>query len=112
MRIKTTLGGHAIVQDSEGWWCYAIYEQDGSKRSSGIRIGSDAPAEVINHSLNIPFSQLEANAQKLRSAGHKENALPFMQRIGAATKSQTKATKHGLVILAQYKDVPFKHTRE
>jgi M6 family metalloprotease-like protein len=35
-----------------------------------------------------------------------------MQRIGVTTKSQTKATKHGLVILAQYKDVPFKHSRE
>lgn len=112
MRIKTTVGGHAIVQDPEGWWCYAIYEQDGSKRSSGIRIGSDAPAEITNLSLNIPFSQLDAKAQELRSAGHNENSLPFMQRIGVTTKSQTKATKHGLVILAQYKDVPFKHSRE
>ena len=112
MRIKTTLGGHAIVQDPEGWWCYAIYEQDGSKTSSGIRIGTDATAEIMNRSLNIPFSQIKANAQELRSAGHKENALPFMQRFGAATKSQTGATKHGLVILAQYKDVPFKHSRE
>lgn len=112
MRIKTTVGGHAIVQDPEGWWCYAIYEQDGSKRSSGIRIGSDALAEITNLSLNIPFSQLEAKAQELRSAGHKESSLPFMQRIGVTTKSQTKATKHGLVILAQYKDVSFKHSRE
>ena len=112
MRIKTTLGGHAIVQDSEGWWCYAIYEQDGSKRSSGIRIGSDAPAEVLNRSMNIPYQQLNANAQELRSSGHREGTLPFMQRAAMATKSQTKATKHGLVILAQYKDVPFKHTRE
>ena len=112
MRIKTTVGGHAIVQDPEGWWCYAIYEQDGSKRSSGIRIGSDAPAEITNLSLNIPFSQLDAKAQELRSAGHNESSLPFMQRIGVTTKSQAKATKHGLVILAQYKDVPFKHSRE
>lgn len=112
MRIKTTVGGHAIVQDPEGWWCYAIYGPDGSKRSSGIRIGSDAPAEITNLSLNIPFSQLDAKAQELRSAGHNESSLPFMQRIGVTTKSQTKATKHGLVILAQYKDVPFKHSRE
>ena len=112
MRIKTTVGGHAIVQDPEGWWCYAIYEQDGSKRSSGIRIGSDAQADVLNRSMNIPYQQLNANAQELRSAGHREGTSPFMQRATMATKSQTKATKHGLVILAQYKDVPFKHSRE
>ncbi len=112
MRVKTTLQGHAIIQDSEGWWCYAIYEPDGGKTNSGIHIGADAPAEIKNRSMNIPYQQLNANAQELRSAGHSENTLPFMQRIGVATKSQTKATKHGLVILAQYKDVPFKHSRQ
>ena len=24
-RIKTTASGHAIIQDSDGWWCYARY---------------------------------------------------------------------------------------
>ena len=62
MRIKTTVSGHAIVQDPEGWWCYAIYGPDGSKTSSGIRIGSDAQADVLNRSMNIPYQQLNANA--------------------------------------------------
>lgn len=112
MKIIKTTDGHAIIRDEDGWWCYAIYEADGSKTSSGIRIGSGAPTEILNRSMDIPYQLLNARAQELRSAGRSENALPFMQRISVATKSQTKATKHGLVILAQYKDVPFKHSRE
>ena len=112
MKIIKTTDGHAIIRDEDGWWCYAIYVQDGSKTSSGIRVGSEAPAEILDRSMIIPYSQLNARAQELRSAGRSENALPFMQRIGVATKSQTKTTKHGLVILAQYKDVPFKNSRE
>ena len=112
MKIIKTTDGHAIIRDEDGWWCYAIYVQDGSKTSSGIRVGSAAPTDILKRSMDIPYSQLNARAQALRSAGRSENALPFMQRIGVATKSQTKTTKHGLVILAQYKDVPFKHSRE
>lgn len=112
MKIIKTTDGHAIIRDEDGWWCYAIYVQDGSKTSSGIRVGSAAPTDILKRSMDIPYSQLNARAQELRSAGRSENALPFMQRIGVATKSQTKTTKHGLVILAQYKDVPFKHSRE
>lgn len=112
MKIIKTTDGHAIIRDEDGWWCYAIYVQDGSKTSSGIRVGSAAPTDILKRSMDIPYSLLNARAQELRSAGRSENALPFMQRIGVATKSQTKTTKHGLVILAQYKDVPFKHSRE
>ena len=112
MKIIKTTDGHAIIRDEDGWWCYATYEADGSKTSSGIRIGSGAPTEILNRSMDIPYQLLNARAQELRSAGHSENALPFMQRISVATKSQTKATKHGLVILAQYRNVHFKHTRK
>ena len=39
IRIKTDLHGHAIMQDAEGWWCYASYEPDGDKVCSGTRVG-------------------------------------------------------------------------
>ena len=106
-----TLDGDAIIQESDGWWCYAEFTSDGGRRSSGVRIGHDAPSDVLIQSRNIPYSQLNAHAQALRSAGQKENTLPFMQRVAGITKSETKVTKHGLVILAQYKDVKFRHSR-
>ena len=33
-RIKTTSSGHAIIQDSDGWWHYAEFDEKGHRRSS------------------------------------------------------------------------------
>ena len=65
-RIKTTADGHAIVQDEDGWWCYASYEPDGSKTSSGWRIGQDAPSDVIGKSINIPRRAIAQSASAKR----------------------------------------------
>ena len=112
MKIKTTLEGHAIVKDSEGWWCYATFDTDGKRTSSGIHVGEDVSSGVLQKSMNIPYTQLNALAQEKRNVGqHRTSDVPFMQRISGITKSGTKATKHGLVILAQYKDVKFKHSK-
>lgn len=111
IRIKTTSDGHAIIQEADGWWCYAEFTPEGERRSTGVRIGQAASPDILNRSRNIPFTQLNEYARRLRYAGRKENTLPFMQKAGAVTRSETKATKHGLVILAQYKDVKFRHSR-
>lgn len=111
-RIKTTADGHAIIQDEEGWWCYAYFDADGSRYSSGRRVGTEVPADILAESMNIPYRVLAMKAgQKRRiiqSAG-----IPmrrFMERV--QTKSDGKSVKHGLVILAQYSDVSFSYGRQ
>ena len=39
LRLKTTLSGHAIIQDADGWWSYAEYDADGTKTSTGLHVG-------------------------------------------------------------------------
>lgn len=112
MRIRTTLDGNAIIKESDGWWCYAAFTPDGERYSSGVHVGSGASSEALSRSRDIPYSQLNAYAQKLRSAGRKGDQEPFMKRIGPATKAGTPATKHGLVILAQYQDIKFEHSKD
>lgn len=116
IKITTTVQGHAIVRDADGWWCYAIYGSDGSKHSSGHRIGTDAPAEIISSSLSIPYATLAERAiLKKNPSGleEKENILKrVMKAQGAQTKSDIRMTKHGIVILAEYSDVKFRHSRE
>lgn len=116
-KVKTTAQGHAVIRDDNGWWCYAEYSSDGTRRSSGHPVGKPAPAEVISRSLSIPYAVLSQNARNKR---HPFGDLPqesILARVrkaqGVPVKSGDASTaKHGLVILAEYSDVKFKHGRQ
>ena len=108
MKVRMTLEGHSIIKDNDGWWCYAIYETDGSRHSSGCRVGEKAPADILARSMNIPYEVLSENAVARRSAflNEEDNILKRTLRAqGAKLMAEGEAiTKHGLVILAQYQD--------
>lgn len=107
IRIKTTLDGHAIVQGADGWWEYAVFDSQGFRHCSGFRVGSDIPDEVLTNSRNIPYDRIHAHAQELRSAGD----LRRPSEAPVLTKGEG-IVRHGLVILAEFKDVGFLHTRD
>lgn len=112
-KLTTTLEGYAITQDQEGWWCYARYESDGQKFCTGWRVGEDAPAQVKSESTRIPYKALAENAAEKRLNAFPDEE-PLLSRIMDNEAVQTKAstkTKHGIVILAQFKDVSFKYSR-
>lgn len=114
-KIKTTSEGYAIVQGEDGWWCYAEFDTDGSRRSSGYRVGIATPSEILSDSRNIPYQKIQENALRKRQSHANDGREPLMRRILGERQAETKAenvkTKHGLVILAQYSDVKFKHSK-
>ena len=121
-RIKTTEEGHAIIQDREGWWCYAEYEADGSRRSSGCRVGVQTSADILSRSLQIPYPVLTAKAQerreRLASMDRDKTIRKMLERKKVMTRSEgdedtaEPLRKHGLVILAQFRDSRFTYSRE
>lgn len=118
-RIKTDDSGHAIIQDTDGWWHYAIYSDDGRKTSSGWKVGSGAPHDILSRSMNIPYGRLSESARDRRRTDMAMNEEPILKRMQAQTGLQTRSgesegplLKHGLVILANFKDVKFKYTKE
>ena len=116
-KIKTTSDGHAIVQDSDGWWCYAMYESGGTRVSTGWKVGKDVPNEVLLQSTRIPYSTLAHQASAKRRTSMQMSEVPTLKKMTEAKIIGTKAadtplTKHGLVILANFNDVKFKHSKE
>lgn len=103
-RIKTTSDGHAIMQDGEGWWCYAAYESDGSRSCTGWRVGKDAPADIVSRSQNIPRSTIARYAAERRQS----ISQPSLPSVRTRALFQSRA----IVILAQFKDIKFLNTRE
>ena len=118
-RIKTDATGHAIIQEADGWWTYAIYKEDGTKGSTGWRVGGETPHEILSASMRIPHAGLSRAAQERRAAEYGKGEKPMFTRMkelhGISTRSgedASPAIKHGLVILADFKDVQFKHQKE
>lgn len=110
-RIKTTAAGHAIIQEKDGWWYYAEYGTDGSKTSTGWKVGQDVPVSVLTESRQIPYAHINGKAISRRRAVQPDEAV--LRRIKRIPQTrQGSATKHGLVILADFNDVAFNYTKE
>lgn len=113
-RIRKTEQGHAIIQDSDGWWCYASFDSQCRRHNTGWRVGSQAPQDVLSASRNIPYDLLAEKARQKRAeasrmqraAGSLPRLAPFQSEAGIIQE------KHGLVILAQFNDVKFRYTKE
>ena len=112
--ISTTLGGEAITQDSEGWWCYAVFDSEGKRHCSGVRVGGAASgvslsgsstslygasrASVIARSRNIPYEKIGSAARGRRQAVSflcPDGETPmkkFLRENGALSKASSKAS--------------------
>lgn len=130
-RICTTVDGHAVIKDGDGWWRYASYDGLG-KRSSGYAVGAEAPQSVLRESESIPYALIRAAAgtarrdkarlmsqgagTKVTTGGHTwGGAIGAGSGEDAATKSEDGEgirTVRGLVILAAFADLGFTYTKE
>lgn len=122
LKIKTTSEGHAIRQKEDGFYYYACYDAGGSLVATDWKVGSKAPADVLSRSMDIPYSLLRQKAaEKRQKTAEIEAGKPnIMKRLRAASDiacstSETEpapANRHGIVILAQFKDLKFQFTRD
>lgn len=103
--ILRTPDGKAVIKASDGYYYYAIFDQDGKMSNSGVRVGFAPTTKALGGSFDIPYSKLLENAARrksvLRSNIQKEGETPSVGR-----------TKHGLVILVNFQDVAFRYTRQ
>ena len=106
LRWTTTREGNAIVQEEDGWWCYATFDNEGNRSSSGWRVGETAPAAIMSESKFIPLERLSA------AASRKRRAHSYFMEYQPLTKNGVLSQKHVIVILAQFNDVRFEYSRQ
>ena len=111
--LVLTPDGCSLMQDAEGWWCYARYDYYGHRLNTGEHAGApDTPGEVIAASRSIPYDLL-----RQRRAARIRRMQPLRQRELARTRTRTRAgetgdVRHELIILAQFQDLPFRYSRD
>ena len=121
-KVITDEGGHAIIRNDNGYYCYAYYDNEAVKKSSGIAVGRKADAGVLAESSDIPYGRLKgmATAKRQRIAEINAERPNIIKRMNAlqngtiSTKDVADATvkKHCIVILAQYSDLKFTYTKQ
>jgi len=115
--ILTDLQGHALIQDSDGFYCYARYNADGSRYSTGHYATEEAPAHILASSQYIPYQALSLQAAaRRRTLARIRGKQPGMirrlsERHGPATKA-SPIRKHCIVLLAEFSNLAMKYTRD
>ena len=109
--LVLTPDGCSLMQDAEGWWCYARYDYYGHRLNTGEHAGApDTPGEVIAASRSIPYDLLrQRRAARIRR----------MQPLRAKQLARTRAgegegggVRHGLIILAEFPNLRFTYSRQ
>lgn len=114
--ILKTSDGCAVVKDDNGYYCYAWFDSMGLRYSSGYAYGDpDAPADAVTASRQIPYGQITAAASARKREVPRDTREPLLKRVMRAkgrTKADGPVRKHGIVILAQFKDEAFTRTKQ
>lgn len=106
-RTLTTSDGCHVSQDSDGWYCYSIFDSRASLKATPYRVGQKAPREIISASRSFPKAAFDANVRQMRSRAL--SSAPV--RIAPATKSSSDVVDI-LVLLVQFKDRKFTYGRD
>ena len=107
--IMMTEDGCSLVQDAEGWWCYARYDFFGHRLNTGEHAGDPgAPATVVAASRSIPYDLL----RKKRTVRHSRRNNFLAQERARTRAGENGRIRHGLIILAQFPDLNFTYTKD
>jgi M6 family metalloprotease-like protein len=110
-RMVRTEDGAAVVEDADGYWCYAFYDIQGTKRSSGVRVtATNGATAAATAARNIPYGMLRARAAQRRAEVNRTRAS-HIRRVAPDTKAGSSSNK-AVIILAQFQDLTFKFGRD
>jgi len=100
-KMMTTADGAMIIQDKDGWWCYAYMDSFGHRQNTNVRVSknSKAPAASLNQKIpanrrNVAIKEIEGIAKRL-----------------SPTRG-TNIVKHAVVIPVEFQDKKMKYSRE
>lgn len=100
-KVLMTTDGCAVMRCDDGFYRYAYYNPDGTRESSGYKVGPDTPSLVLDACRNIPWHALRSIAASERAGRSRAD------RPRARTRASSPIRKHCVIILAQFSDISF-----
>lgn len=114
--LMVDLQGNALIQNSEGWWCYAAFSGDGSMHSTGTVAGDKLrPASAAGGDIGEVLRKWSAQNKRalVRNplvATKGGQVAGAWKKVGSDTPEVIR--KRCLVLLAEFKDVKMSFTQE
>lgn len=110
--LMVDLQGNALIQNSEGWWCYAAFSGDGSMHSTGTVAGDKLrPASAAGGDIGEVLRKWSAQ-NKRALVRNPLVTTKGSQVAGAGSNTPEVIRKRCLVLLAEFKDVKMSFTQE
>lgn len=110
--VMVDLQGNALIQNSEGWWCYAAFSGDGSMHSTGTVAGDKLrPASAAGGDIGEVLRKWSAQ-NKRALVRNPMVATKGGQVSGTGSNAPEVIRKRCLVLLAEFKDVKMSFTQE
>ena len=107
LHVSMTLDGAAVIKGEDGWFCYARFDADGHRYSTGVHVGPDADPAAVSEARNVPWRMLYYRAATRRALQPwaqtgRPNIIRRLSAMHPMTKAGNPIQKHGIIILAQF----------
>lgn len=109
VKIMTTPDGIPLVQDEEGYYCYAYYDSEGRLFSTGTRVGESLPS--VMRVSDIPYDILYGKAAALAKGTPSTDAGGLVQRLRKAGLYGRDPVRT-VVLLVEFRNLSFEYARE
>lgn len=103
----TTCGNSLVVKSSDGYWHYAVFNENGVVNAQGARVQSNLPGD--GSSVTPPASAVE-KAMKKRQASMKKS-VKSPRTVSQTAPPLSTGEKHFLILLIEFKDKKFTLTK-
>ena len=117
-KLLTDSEGHALIQDADGFYCYAVFGFDGAVSSSGFRVGENPPGFILSRSLQVPREQIALKALSDRTLAMEIREKTALRNASLNTKASDgedpplPVKKKVLVLLAEFQDIKMTFKKE
>ena len=106
----TTPDGKLVKRGEDGAFYYAYFDNDGTLRPTAFLAGKPAPASVLADAARFPqaliSARVEARKRGLSAVPEEKNLMKRFLEAHPFAASSGASVKHGLIILAEFSDVP------
>lgn len=107
--------GAILIQEEDGWWCYAAFDSDNRFVSTGVRVGK-AGKGAVQFVTEVPQAVKEA-ARARKALSQPTGRTSFRKKVATRSgllretvESESAHLVRGLILLAEFQDTTFRYS--